>query len=253
MTPGPRPVDPDLRNGVGGRSGTTLAPALLILTVLALLAQSCSGWGEATADMPTLPELVQVAGAGCRIDGHGVGFVVEPGLVMTVAHAVTGSGTVSVTTPDDRLTGTVVLFDPLRDLALVSVPDLRLTPVTLLGTTEPEVVGVALPSPPPGAAPPDSDPAGSTYLAPAGLVRVIEANTTGIYRRREARRETLDVDFDASPGDSGAPVLDSQGRVVAMIQSVVDGGGRSLALRSTEMTLSLSEPRAPTGDTECMR
>src|SRR5690606_29337131 len=55
-----------------------------------------------------------------RIEGSG--FVYAPGYVMTNAHVVAGTQTVSVDLAGLRYDAVVVVYDPARDLAVLHVP-----------------------------------------------------------------------------------------------------------------------------------
>ena len=57
-----------------------------------------------------------------RIEGSG--FVFGPGKVLTNAHVVAGTESVTVEQGSSTLTATVVLYDPDRDLAVLDVPGL---------------------------------------------------------------------------------------------------------------------------------
>jgi len=83
-----------------------------------------------------LDSVVKVTGiaAECRRGQEGSGFVVAPERVLTNAHVVSGLGevTVQVRGAGPGLRGSVVHFDPARDLAVIAVP--RLTaPALQLG------------------------------------------------------------------------------------------------------------------------
>jgi S1-C subfamily serine protease len=61
---------------------------------------------------------------------EGNGFAVGPDLVVTNAHVVAGHVRTDVHSPDGLvLPATAVVFDPDRDLALLSVPGLGMTPL----------------------------------------------------------------------------------------------------------------------------
>jgi uncharacterized membrane protein required for colicin V production len=78
-----------------------------------------------------------VAYGGCNLFHHVTGFVVAPGEVATVAHALAGEKSVQV----QGHAGQVVLYDPRSDLAVVKVAGLS-TSVLALGTvTAPRSLG----------------------------------------------------------------------------------------------------------------
>src|SRR5262249_8725133 len=75
--------------------------------------------------------VVRVEGVACDRIREGTGFAVAPDLIVTNAHVVAGERTTRVVAPDGRrLESSLVAFDPARDLAVLRVPGLSLTPLT---------------------------------------------------------------------------------------------------------------------------
>lgn len=76
--------------------------------------------------------LVKITGVAteCRRGQEGSGWVVAKGRVVTNAHVVAGVDDVVVRVKGTgpSLHGTVVVFDPERDLAVIAVPDLQAAP-----------------------------------------------------------------------------------------------------------------------------
>jgi uncharacterized membrane protein required for colicin V production len=78
---------------------------------------------------------VKVQGEACNRIYEGSGFAVGADMIVTNAHVVAGEppGQTSVLLPSGvRRAARVVMFDPRRDLALLSVPSLGEPPLTLL-------------------------------------------------------------------------------------------------------------------------
>jgi hypothetical protein len=76
--------------------------------------------------------VVKITGRACRSIQEGSGWVAKPGLVVTNAHVVAGEDetTVEDVNGEDHQ-ATVVAFDPVRDLAVLSVPGLIQPPLQL--------------------------------------------------------------------------------------------------------------------------
>lgn len=166
--------------------------------------------------------------------GYGSGWAIEEGWVITNAHVVQGFSQVSVRIPIDdegsfiSIFGTVRGVDTTRDLAAIevshSMPVLQRRVVTTddIGT---EVIQVGF--------------SAGTGVYPAihtGIVTNVQRHL-GIVTEEAAilpdRGDDTDgvgvvvFDADADPGDSGGPVLDRDGVVVATtFGSVVESGGK---------------------------
>ena len=67
--------------------------------------------------------VARVNGLGCTASQVGTGFVVAPGLIVTAAHVVAGLSAPEIDLGGDIQTATVVAFDPVSDLALLSAGD----------------------------------------------------------------------------------------------------------------------------------
>jgi hypothetical protein len=132
------------------------------------------------ASPPRAPELVLIAAGPDRA----LGFVAGDGLVVTVAH-VLGDETITA----DGRPATVARVDRRNDLALLSVPGVRGAAPRFGGSDDTSVLG-----------------------RPAPIVRRIRASVDG-----GPRRAALELRGQVAVGDSGAPVLTSDGRVAGVV------------------------------------
>jgi S1-C subfamily serine protease len=151
--------------------------------------------------------VVKVEGVACDRIQDGTGFVAGRDLVVTNAHVVAGEGRTRIETSDGRRLDTqVVAFDPNRDLAVLRVSGLGLAPLE-------RAAGVV-------------DERGSLFGHPGGgalrespmrVAEEIVAEGTDVYRSASTERHVFVLAAVAAPGDSGAPVVDEQGRVLGVL------------------------------------
>lgn len=179
---------------------------LAALTAVAVAA-GCAGTGEANAGSASA---VGLSGFACRIDVRGGGVVIEEGLVLTAAHVVAGveDGLEVVTLGEVRRSGTVVSFDPDRDLALVAVDDLPAPPAEL-AVVDAEAAGSIL------AIGPDAAAKDHAFR----VLRRLTATGGDIYGDGDVARKVLEVAADVEPGASGAPAFIEDGRLAGIVVS----------------------------------
>jgi S1-C subfamily serine protease len=185
---------------------------------------------------------VTARGCGARFDGSGV--TIAGGLVVTNAHVVAGSDTVELRRTDGAVrSGRVVAFDPSRDLALVAVEDLGLPPLTL-ATAEPrdEVAVIGYPGGQP-------DP----RVAAARVQQRRTAVGRDIYGATDTERQVLFLAAELRRGDSGAPLIDLQGRVVGIVFAVSpEQASSAYALDRREVDAILAAPRVTGATGRCV-
>ncbi|MFE3189266.1 MarP family serine protease [Nocardia sp. NPDC059240] len=144
----------------------------------------------------------------CQRQLEGSGFVVAPERIMTNAHVVAGTNTVSVDTARGSLPATVVLFDSNKDIAILAVPGLQATPLTLApaDATSGEssiVLGY---------------PGGGRYTASAARVReTLNLKGPNIYRDNDVKREVYTIRGQVRAGNSGGPLVDTDGRILGVV------------------------------------
>lgn len=151
---------------------------------------------------PTPPEPGETASAAA-------GFIIAPGFVMTAAHVVDdapGSRVYRVTTAAGRTFDAAgIEFSSKYDAALVRVPELA-GPVLPLATAAPAGAAIA------------------TIGMPVGMQWAV---TPGDVESRAADRVKLRL--VSRPGNSGGPVIDTEGRAVGIL-SFGNSGGTSWAM-----------------------
>ena len=193
-----------------------------------------SGLSDAVARR-IVASTVKVEGRACRVVQEGSGFVVAPGLVATNAHVVAGEPTSYITDGIGlRHEATVVAFDPERDLALLSVPDLHEAPLHL-GTHRHR-------GPRRGLRPPRRRPAHAGAV-PRGRQG---AGARHRHLRPRARPPAWSWCWPTAlrPGDSGGALVDARGEVVGVAFAVSpDRAGVAYALDPSELQAVLR--RAP--------
>ncbi|MFB9238518.1 MarP family serine protease [Plantactinospora siamensis] len=141
-----------------------------------------------------------------RIEGSG--FVYATNRVMTNAHVVAGTRSVSVEVDGERHSGRVVVYDPERDLAVIYAPGigapvLRFAPRPANTNADAIVLGYPLDGP---------------YDARPARVRDV-GRITGpdIYSTGDVTREIYTIRALVRSGNSGGPLVSATGQVLGVI------------------------------------
>jgi S1-C subfamily serine protease len=163
----------------------------------------------------------------CQRGQEGTGWVLSPGRIVTNAHVVAGADEVRVQGGDQVLRARVVVFDSRRDLAVLSVPGLLLPPLPLGGELK-RGDSAAVPG----------YPLDGPYRVVSARVRAqLDARGLDIYGRERVVREIYSLAATVQPGNSGGPLLDTNGQVVGVIFA------KSLEDDSTGYALTLAEAK----------
>lgn len=160
----------------------------------------------------------------CSRQSEGTGWVADTRRVVTNAHVVAGASTITVQVggTGQALAATVVAYDPDLDLAVLRVPSLTATPLrTVSSVSSGQSVVVA------------GFPLDGPYTVGAARVRgTLEATGENIYATRSVTRSIISLRGTVEPGNSGGPLLTTDGRVAGTIfaRSTTDGStGYALA------------------------
>ncbi len=188
----------------------------------------------------------KVTGTACGRLLSGSGFTPAPDIVVTNAHVVAGVDRPSVLRTDGRrLQGTVVVFDPDRDLAVLRVPGFDRDPLPV-GDADVGDEGAVY-----------GHPRGrdTVTLSPARVDSKVNARGLDLYGESAIRREVLVLAAALEPGDSGGALVDTGGRVIGVAFAVApDRPSTAYALSSGELRTVLGQPRTQQADTgPCLR
>jgi S1-C subfamily serine protease len=155
-----------------------------------------------------LGSTVRVEAQGCGATFTGAAFSVADGVFVTNAHVVAGAERVTLRGVAGSGRGTVVLFDPDLDIAVVRATGLRLPPL-VLASEAPErgAIGVALGYP---------NGAGLTTL-PAAVTALVRARGRDIYGDAPVVRDVLELRAAIEPGGSGGPLVLPNGTVGGVV------------------------------------
>ena len=164
----------------------------------------------------------------------GTGFAVEPNVIVTAYHTLQGARSVELRTARGRTTRRVLVrkINPAADLALLTVPDLRFTPVTL-STRIPDtreslrMVGNAL------GMPNSSFP---VNMVANRLIPIAQLNDTAGRALFEDPPDlaVLQISGIIYSGISGGPLVDRDGEAIGVLNgSLAEGGHYGWAIPSS--------------------
>lgn len=176
---------------------------------------------DTATDTPALnraaASVLKIAGTAyqCGQNQTGTGFVVSPGRVVTNAHVVAGVSQPVVQIPGGgAMPGRVVYFDSQRDLAVLAVDGLPSAPLSL----SPDL--------------PDGSPAafagyphgGPFQSKPATVQDIDTVLVPDIYGNNPSATAVYRLAGDIQPGNSGGPLLTTNGRVAGVIFAKATSG-----------------------------
>jgi S1-C subfamily serine protease len=176
----------------------------------------------------TARSVAKIEGVACSRIQDGTGFVAREDLVVTNAHVVAGEKSTTVIRDDGRqFSGTVIAFDPKRDLAIISVPGfgrpaLAIQAARVENGTTGGVFGH------PGGEP--------LRIAPFSVARTLSATGRDIYGSGVSERQVLELASTLRPGDSGSAIVDPTGTVVGIAFAIArDRTDVAYALSTAEL------------------
>jgi S1-C subfamily serine protease len=181
------------------------------------------------------PSVLKIRGTapGCQKVLEGSGFVVSPNRVMSNAHVVAGSDSVTVETDGQTYDATVVSYDPDADISILDVPDLPSNPLVFAEApaetgTETLVLGY---------------PGGGEFLAtPARVRETIKLSGPDIYRTKTVEREVYTIRGTVRQGNSGGPMIDRNGQVLGVVfGAAVDDADTGFVLTTKEVAQQLAK------------
>jgi S1-C subfamily serine protease len=197
--------------------------------------------GSATARSASR-SVVKVQTAACGAGVQGSGWVVARELVVTNVHVVTGAELVEVASPGGQvLPATVVYLDPGNDVALLAVDGLTARPLRLARTVRDRIPVVLLGYPKDG-------PLTATAGTAGRPAKVFAADA---YGRRTRLRTVVPLRGSVQRGDSGGPVVNRSGRVVAMMFAATAEGGGGFGVPVSEVEDAIAQKLDPVDPGPC--
>jgi len=191
------------------------------------------------------PSVVKIRGVApaCQKVLEGTGFVIAPNRVMSNAHVVAGSDSVTVEAEGKKYDATVVSYDPDADISILDVPNLPQKP--LLFADQPAKTGtdaVVL-----------GYPGGGDFAAtPARVREIIELNGPDIYKTTTVNREVYTIRGTVRQGNSGGPMINRSGEVIGVVfGAAVDDNDTGFVMTANEVSRQLARigntAKVPTG------
>ena len=181
------------------------------------------------------PSVVKIRGVAtaCQKVLEGTGFVIAPNRVMSNAHVVAGSESVTVEADGKKYDATVVSYDPNTDISILDVPGLALQP--LVFADEPAKTGtdaVVL-----------GYPGGGEFAAtPARVREIIELSGPDIYKKTTVNREVYTIRGPVRQGNSGGPMINRAGQVIGVVfGAAVDDNDTGFFLTTDEVSRQLAK------------
>jgi S1-C subfamily serine protease len=165
------------------------------------------------------PSVVRVIGTACGLGIEGSGWVAGPGLVVTNAHVVAGEQDTQVQVRGNApgLPARALVFDPHDDIAVLAVAGLHAPPLGLVGDPHPGTAAAIL-----------GYPLDGGFDREAGRIGVTETvSTQDAYGNGPVIRSVTSLRGRVRPGNSGGPMVDASGKVLATVFAALNGSARA--------------------------
>ena len=187
--------------------------------------------------------VVKVEGTSCGLAVQGSGWVVRRGIVATNTHVIAGQDDTHVLVPSgETIPATSVYVDGVNDVSLLRVPSLTAPPLRIdRSTTFPaRVILVGYPRDGPLTA------SAGTAGGPRGVL------APDAYGRHVRSRTVIPLRGRVQPGESGGPVVDRRGAVLAMIFGGTRRGEGGFGVPVELVVRGLRRMRGPVATGPCV-
>jgi hypothetical protein len=224
QTPGARDLrEPIQRSAILKELNAVLPPSGPILQALARFDPFPSISGPSANVPPPDPKIardpdvaaarrsvVRILGTACGLGVQGSGWVAGRGVVVTNAHVVAGQDDTTVQAGGEGpgLDAEAIWFDPRNDLSILRVPGVSGLPALSMNVTADSGTTAAVLGFPQN---------GPYTVAPARLGSTSTVITQDAYARGPVERAITSIRGLVRPGNSGGPVVDRSGGVLATI------------------------------------
>jgi S1-C subfamily serine protease len=192
--------------------------------------------------------VVKVLGTACGLGVQGSGWIAGNGVVVTNAHVVAGEDdtTVQLGGRGPAMQAQAINFDSKNDVAVLRVPGLEGQPALKLHTNAQPGTSAAILGFPEN---------GPFNVQPGRLGQTSDIITQDAYGRGPVRRRITSLRGLVRSGNSGGPMVDAQGRVVATIfaATVADGGRTGFGVPDSVVRAELQGARGPVSTGPCSR
>jgi S1-C subfamily serine protease len=200
----------------------------------------------AIADDPEVldagPSVVRVLGTACGLGVEGSGWVATPKLVVTNAHVVAGQDDTTVTTGEGaELDAFAVHYDPGNDLAVLRI-DAPIPALPIAAEPRAGQSGAVLGYP----------ENGPYALTPARLGDTRTVLSEDSYGRGPFERRITFLRGGVRSGNSGGPMVDPRGRVLATVFAATTSGPTGgFAIPNDVVRAALRDTSAPVDTGPC--
>jgi serine protease Do len=145
--------------------------------------------------------------------GSGV-IVTEDGYLLTNNHVVEGADEIKIVMSDGKTEydARIIGRDPQTDVAVLKVDDAKLKPITLADSDKLEVGDVVLAI---------GNPFGVGQTVTHGIISALSRGGFGI----TDYEDFIQTDAAINPGNSGGALVDTEGRLIGIAQSIVSRSG----------------------------
>jgi S1-C subfamily serine protease len=190
--------------------------------------------------------VVKILGTACGLGVEGSGWVAAPGIVVTNAHVVAGEEDTTVH-PDggeQALDATAVHFDARNDIAVLRVDGLQAPDLPLAANPRRGTGGAIL-----------GYPLDGPYrVRAARLGATSEVLTQDAYGQGPVRRSIVAVRGKVQSGNSGGPIVDARGRVLATVFAATTSGRRGgYGVPNARVREALADATGPVSTGPCAR
>jgi S1-C subfamily serine protease len=186
---------------------------------IANVAPPASGIVAAPGVRAASSSVVRIVGTACGLGIEGSGWVAAPGVVATNAHVVAGETDtrVELAGAGPGLAAQAIGFDSHDDVAILRVPGLAESPLRLASNPQAGTSAAILGYPEDG--PFDAEP--------GRIGQTLDVETEDAYGNGPVLRSVTQLLGRVRPGNSGGPMVDAAGHVVATVFAAITGAPSS--------------------------